>query len=266
MRTEIVKFIKRAAKRLGTEGGALGLSGGVDSAVCAALICEALGPENCLGVVIPAPDSNPQDQRDADRIAACLGMRTTFHPLDLGMFNFRRYNFETEVKPILTGDLDMPLTRPMQAPFVERLRGRMWIISYYAYKHNYFQCETLNKTEWELGWFDKFGDGAGDIAPIRHLYKTQVYELAQQYVNEGKLPQVVINRAPGCGNYPMPVSDIEEAGGLSFWEVDLILQQEDSNCENLGVPADKIAWIRKLHSTSKLSREVPLRVGKTIPK
>jgi len=258
MKSDIINFIRENAKELRNIGGALGLSGGVDSAICAALIAEAMGPSNCLGIIIPALDSNPQDAIDAEIIAKYLGIKTVLHPLNLSEFEFDKRDFEEEVKYLIL-NMDELLPPQIELPYIMKLRGRMLIVTYYARKNNYFQCETLEKTEWLLGWHDKFGDGVGDIAPIRHLYKTQVYKLAKKFVEEGKLPNLVINRSPGSGNYPL--SDYDELGGITIEEVDTILNIVHSSTDLIrkrtNVSAEKIEKIKHLVKISEVKRKVP---------
>jgi len=246
---KIIDFIKEKAEELGTTGGCVGISGGLDSSVCATLIAEALGPSNCLGIIIPAPDSNPQDTEDAKRLAEHLGIRTIYHPLNLDEFEFEDRDFEKEVKPLLLS-MDKLLPPQVELPYILKLRGRMYITTYYARKNNYFQCQTLEKTEWMLGWFDKFGDGVGDIAPIFHLYKTEVRELAESI----GVPGFILNRSPTSGNYPL--TDEEELG-MSLGEADSILKKLDKGIVEENSNFKKI---ERMVNISKPKREIPLWV------
>ena len=127
----------------------------------------------------------------------------------------------------------------------------MYIVTYYTRKNNYFQCQTLEKTEWMLGWFDKFGDGAGDIAPIFHLYKTEVRELAKSI----GVPDFILNRSPTSGNYPL--TDEEELG-MSLEEADSILKKLD---KGITEENDKFKKIEHLVNISKPKREIPLWIS-----
>ena len=265
MREEIIEFIRMVKDDMGAKGGVVGLSGGVDSSVCMALFCEAMGPENCLGIIIPAWDSNPKDKSDAQQVASCLGVRTVVHEMSLIDFKFPKHDFEKEVKPLLLS-MDKLMPSEIELPYIMKLRGRMHIITYYAKLNNYLQCQTLEKTEWMLGWFDKFGDGAGDIAPIRHLYKTQVYELAKRYIEKGMLPKLVIERKAGSGNYPL--TDYEELGGMSFEDVDDILDRlEVEHMTNrkahlTSFSPNSVAKIEHLMQISEVKRRIPWVLGK----
>jgi len=243
----IIDFIKEKAEELGVVGGCVGLSGGSDSSTCATLIAKALGPSNCLGVIIPASDSNPQDAEDAKRLAKYLKIKTVYHPLNLAEFEFEDRDFEREVKPLLLS-MDKLLPPQIELPYIMKLRSRMMVVTYYARKNNYFQCQTLEKTEWMLGWFDKFGDGAGDIAPIFHLYKTEVRELAKSI----EVPDFILNRHPTSGNYPL--TDEEELG-MSLEEADIILKKLDKGIVEENSNFKKI---ERMVSISKPKRELPL--------
>ena len=247
---KIIEFITSKNKLLGTVGGVVGISGGIDSTICAALIVKALGPSNCLGIIIPAPDSNPQDAEDANKVAEFLGIKTIYHPLNLAEFEFEDRDFEKEIKPLLLS-MNKLLPPQIELPYIMKLRGRMNIITYYARKNNYFQCQTLEKTEWMLGWFDKFGDGAGDIAPIFHSYKTEVRELAKRI----GVPDFILNRSPTSGNYPL--TDEEELG-MSLEEADIILKKLDKGIVEENRNFKKI---ERMVSISKSKREIPLWIN-----
>ena len=251
MNRYLVKFMRNVANELGAKGCAVGLSGGVDSSVCAALMCDAFGPENCLGVIIPAEDSKPEDEADAKVVANILKMPYIVHPLNLSDYEFQDRDFEKEVKPYI---LEMKTLIPssIELPYIMKLRGRALVVSYYAKKYDYLQCQTLELTEWMLGWFDKFGDGVGDVAPIRHLYKTKVYEIAKEFVKDGVLPERVIERKAGSGNYPL--TDEDELGGLTFEEVDKELDNLTKGCFKLNKRNQKIL---KLVNLSTIKRRLP---------
>lgn len=245
----IIRFIQTQNELLGTNGGVVAISGGIDSAVCAKLVVDALGNDNCLGVAIPARDSNPADKKDANRLASFLNIRIEIFPLNLLLshFDIPKYNFEKEVKPLLLS-MNKLLPPQIELPYIMTLRGRMYITTYYARKNNYFQCQTLEKTEWMLGWFDKFGDGVGDIAPIFHLYKTEVRELAKSI----GVPDFVLSRSPTSGNYPL--TDEEELG-MSLEEADIILKKLDKGIMEENSNFKKI---EKMVNISKPKREIPL--------
>jgi NAD+ synthase len=167
----IVQFIRDNTSAFA--GGVVGLSGGVDSSTCAKLMVDAIGKENVLGISIPAKDSNPNDLLDAKRVAEWLGIRFKIHPLTplldhFGVYEYIKDRNVEEIKKKYYIKPETPMPRRIAYPCVMKLRGRMYIITHYAFINDYFACQTLNKTEWLVGMFDKFGDACGDIAPIWH--------------------------------------------------------------------------------------------------
>jgi len=256
----IIDFIRSKNKLLGTAGAVVGLSGGLDSSVCAALIAKALGEDKVLGVIMPVVGSNPEDAEDAENLAKVLHIRIAFHSINflLSSFYMPRHDFEKEVKPLIVEQKEL-LPRPLDLMSTMKLRSRMYILGYYAFENNYFQCQTLEKTEWMLGWFDKFGDAAGDIAPIFHLYKTQVRQLAEYL----KLPDFVLNRAPGSGNYPL--TDEEELG-MKLDKVDSILVDLEMGLpvEDIApiedISLDKVMRIENQVEFSEIKRQIPVHL------
>lgn len=259
----ITQFIRDKNKSLKTSGSVIGLSGGLDSSVCATLLVKALGKDNVLGIIMPADDSNSRDTEDAMNLAKILDIWITFHPISylLNNFDIPKHDFDKEIKPLIIEPTAL-LPRPLDLSNTMRLRTRAYILGYYAFKNNYFQCQTLEKTEWMLGWFDKFGDAAGDIAPIFHLYKTQVRQLAEFL----KLPDFILNREPGSGNYPL---NDEQELGMSLEEVDSILYHLEKNTLNVNfedileltdIERNKIKRIRNQVEYTRVKREIPYEI------
>lgn len=258
----IIDFIKENA--IAFSGGVIGLSGGVDSSTCATLMTKAIGKENVLGVSMPARDSNPNDLVDAKRVAEWLGIKFEVHPLAPILDHFEVYDYikdrdaeEIKQKYYINARTSMP--RKIAYPCIMKLRSRMLIVGHYAYINDYFACQTLNKTEWMVGHFDKFGDACGDIAPIWHLYKTQVFELAK-YLG---VPKQTLARAPTSGNFP--VTDEEELG-ITFEKADKILWHLENDAYDLankiGVNIKDVQRIIQLVKDSKSKRDVPVTLLK----
>lgn len=229
----IIDFIKQSNKYLKTRGCAIGLSGGVDSSLCAKLAVEALGKESVLGVIMPAKDSNPSDLVIARRLAKSLGIEFEIVPITslLDLYKVyelaKKYDFDTEIKPAyLNRELwDKYITYPKEHLSMMKLRGRAYTLSDLAYRSSYFQCQTINKTEKNLTWYDVFGDMIGDVAFIEHLWKTQVYKMAKYF----KLDLEILNRPSGSGNFPL--SNLEELE-MTWEEIDTILYYLDKGIVN----------------------------------
>lgn len=220
----IVDFIRQKAGEGVFRGGFVGLSGGVDSTVCAALMVKALGHDRVFGLAMPERGSDPQDEIDARRVATWLGISYDTKSIApileyLKVYEFaKRFDFEVDIKPWLMGDT-FAMTWQKEHLYIMKLRARMLVGADYSRRLGYFQCQTINKTEKLLGWGDPFGDMAGDIAPIEHLWKTEVYELAEVL----DVPSYVIERSSGSGNFPL--SNTETIQGMTFEECDEILKR-----------------------------------------
>ncbi len=149
MKNKIVSWIKGQVKHSGAKGIVMGLSGGIDSAVVAALCKEAVGRNKLLVLFMPC-NSNPQDLKDAKLVAARLGLKSKL--VDLSSV----YNNFLKVLPS-AGGLAQGNLKP---------RLRMSALYYFANKLNYLVCGTGNKSELMVGYFTKYGDGGVDILPI----------------------------------------------------------------------------------------------------
>ncbi len=162
MKNKIISWIKQKVKDSGAKGIVMGLSGGVDSAVVAALCKEAVGRNNLLVLFMPC-NSNAQDLKDAKLVARSLGLKSKLVDLSSAYNNF--------LKGLpAAGSLARGNLKP---------RLRMSALYYFANKLNYLVCGTGNKSEFMVGYFTKYGDGGVDILPIVDLFKRQVRELAQ---------------------------------------------------------------------------------------
>ncbi len=162
----ICRFIEEYVENAGVQGIVLGLSGGVDSAVAAALSSEAIGGKNVLALMLPEKETVKQkDIEDAQAIAKQFNLL----PQTCDMTKVLKGFYES----IAVFD---PTDRLCKGNI--KARTRMIFLYYYANKQNRIVCGTSDKSETMMGYFTKWGDAASDISPIIDLYKTQVRKLA----------------------------------------------------------------------------------------
>lgn len=197
---QIEQWISTEVKRAGVSGVVLGLSGGIDSAVVAGLCARALGPENVLGVIMPA-HSLPQDARDAELTAQAFGIE------------HRTVDLSSVV------DAFMPLlpegTQLARANIKPRLR--MITLYYLANTLGRAVVGTGNRSELMVGYFTKYGDSGVDLLPLAGIYKHQVYDVAREI----GVPQPIIDRQPSAGLWEGQTD--EEEMGISYAVLDSIL-------------------------------------------
>jgi len=179
----------------------LGLSGGIDSAVVAALASEALGPENVLAAMMPSPYSSRGSIDDSVELAHRLGMKTVEEPIG-------------DAFHALRNQLDLPEPKAGNSGAVEhavenlqsRLRGN--ILMTISNAENRLLLSTGNKSELALGYCTLYGDTNGGLAVIGDVLKTEVYELARLYNREREvIPQSIIDKRPSAELAPGQFDD-----------------------------------------------------------
>lgn len=184
----IVLGIKDYFTKSGFSTAVLGLSGGIDSAVVAALASEALGPENVLAVLLPSQYSSDHSIKDAEDLVKNLGIRQQLLPIK-NIFQ----SFENELSEMFTGRTQDLTEENMQA----RIRGVLLMAI--SNKFGNILLNTSNKSEAAVGYGTLYGDMCGGLSVIGDVYKTQVYELAH-YINKDKeiIPVNTITKAPSA--------------------------------------------------------------------
>jgi NAD+ synthase len=197
----LVRFIRDEFGRCGCERAVLGLSGGLDSAVCAALAARALGPRNVLGLIMPCGDSSPKDHRDAVDLARRLGIRHA--TVDIAPQIEAYFAARPKAGRIRRGN--------------KMARERMAILYDRSAEEGSLVLGTSNKTELLIGYGTIYGDMACAINPMGDLYKTQVRELAARL----RIPAAIRRKAPTAGLWPGQTDEGEI--GLTYEEIDAIL-------------------------------------------
>ncbi|MGC8863677.1 MAG: NAD+ synthase [Armatimonadota bacterium] len=193
-------WLRERVREAGAKGLVVGLSGGLDSSVTAALAKMACG-DNVLGMIMPC-HSDPKSAADAFKVAESLGIRT--HVADLTA----AYDALIAKVPHSDG-IELTNVRP---------RLRMTALYCAAQAANYLVCGTSNKTETMVGYFTKWGDGASDVQPLGGLYKFQVRELARDL----GIPQEIITKPPTADLWEGQTDESEI--GMTYAELDAVLQ------------------------------------------
>ena len=208
---EIVKIkdhMRSAVWNARAAGFVVGISGGIDSAVACALAAKAVGPERVLGVSMPVSSNSPQDAADAKALCDALGVRLITVPLEDVQEAFLAKEHITGT-PLLAGNIASRL--------------RMTALYNIAAANGYLVCGTSNKTEYLIGYSTKWGDGAADVQPLLHLYKKDVYALAEEL----GIPQEIIDKAPSAGFFEGQTDEADI--GLTYQELDSALWNLELN-------------------------------------
>lgn len=260
--SEIRDIVLRRLKR---KGVVVAISGGIDSSVVAALCVKALGTARVLGLLLPEADSSPDSLHFANLLAQSLGLRTQVEDIAAiltaaGCYQ-RRDDAIRKVIPQYTEGYKCKIVLPdqlngsaypifsvvVESPQGERTKARLTMDSYfgvvaatnfkqrtrkmmeyyYADRHNYAVAGTPNRLEYDQGFFVKNGDGAADLKPIAHLYKTQVYQLAA-YLG---IPQEIQKRPPTTDTYSLDQSQEEFYFPLPYDRMDLCLYAKNHSLQ-----------------------------------
>ena len=254
----IAEAIRRAVTvTLRRRGTVLGLSGGIDSSVVAALCARALGPRRVLGLLMPEADSSPDSLRLGRLVADTLGIESLVEdvgPVLAATGCYRRrdaairavvpeYGEGWQSKLVLPDTVGTDRyavfsvvvrapdgrerrTRLTAAAYLDvvaatsfKQRVRKMMEYYHADRRQYAVTGTPNRLEYDQGFFVKSGDGAADLKPIAHLYKSQVYALARHL----GVPDEVQRRPPTTDTYSLAQSQEEFYFGLPLAQMDLAL-------------------------------------------
>jgi NAD+ synthetase len=184
-------------RKAGFEEVCLGLSGGIDSALVAALAAEALGPERVVALGMPSTYSSEATRTNAARTAANLGIRYLVMPIeDL------RGSFEAALRPVLGHGPDGLTEQNLQA----RIRGTL--VMAYSNKLGAFPLACGNRSEAAMGYCTLYGDTAGGLAPLGEVPKTVVYQLVA-HANRARdvIPQSVVQQPPSAELAPAQRDD-----------------------------------------------------------
>jgi len=254
----LAQFVVEQVAAQRRNGVIVGLSGGIDSAVMAALAVRAVGPEKVLGLILPEKESNPVSAAFASKHAQAMGIEhhvrditatvdsiTPYSERDVyiqslvpGYVPGCSYNItlptdllEREAFSIYMLQVRLPdgtikkkrlgidAFRTITAFANIKIRARMLHLYAEADHRSLLVGGTTNRTEYLLGDFCKYGDGGTDIEPLAHLYKNQIYQIAHHL----GVIQEIIKRVPSPDTFSLPVSDQEFFFRIPFERLDHLL-------------------------------------------
>jgi NAD+ synthase len=277
----IVDALRRIVGReLRRRGGVVGVSGGIDSSVTVSLCARAFGPERTLAVLMPEADSDDETLEISRLVADSLGVQTVLEDITEILSATRCYErrdeavrrvipefgegwkFKIVLPSVLGTDAYRLFTLVAQSPDGETVEARLPANEYLTivaatnfkqrtrkmleYFHadalNYAVIGTPNRLEYDQGFFVKLGDGAADAKPIAHLYKTQVYALAEYL----EVPERIRTRKPTTDTYSLPQGQDEFYFSLPFDKMDLCLYGRNNGiapediAATLGIAAEDV--------------------------
>ena len=250
-------LVETVARRLGRRGAVLGVSGGIDSALCLALAAQALKPSHSLALLMPDRDTPPDAMARAQLYCDALGVPSLVEDITasleaLGCYRRRDaavrrlfpdygegWRHKIAIRPRQAADRLPYFTLIVEAPdgtrdtrrlphetyleivaatnFKQRVRKSMEY--HHADRLNYAVIGTPNRLEYELGFFVRGGDGLADVKPIAHLYKTQVYALAECL----GVPEEIRRQPPSTDTFSLPQTQDEFYFEMSYAAADLVL-------------------------------------------
>lgn len=239
---ELVEFLRENFKKAGFSKAVLGLSGGIDSALVAYLLRDALGKENILAIMMPYKSSNPDSLNHAKLVIEDLKINSkTIEITDMIDAYFKN---EKEASSLRMGN--------------KMARERMSILFDYSSKENALVVGTSNKTEIYLGYSTQFGDSACALNPIGDLYKTNIWDLSRYL----KIPNELIEKKPSADLWEGQTD--EQEMGLTYKEADQVLYrmlEENKTVEEVlgkGFNKDLVDNIVRRMNRNEYKRRMPL--------
>lgn len=203
----LVRFLRAETEKFGFARGVLGVSGGIDSSVAAALAARALGPKNVLGLLLPFRSSSESSERLGRELCASLGIRCE----------------RVDITPMVDGYLAQAQLSTSRAEDRVRCgnvmaRARMVAVFDHSARDRALVVGTSDKSEMLLGYTTWYGDSASAINPLGDLYKSQVYALARHL----GIPKEICEKPPSPDLWPGQTAEGEM--GMRYEEVDPLLR------------------------------------------
>ena len=240
-RQVIGPFIRGQLRQAGFEKAVLGLSGGIDSALVAYLVAEAIGAERLLCVLMPYRSSSDASRTDAEDVVRRLGAASEL--VDISPMVDAFFASDPDAAPLRRGNV--------------MARQRMTVLYDRSVTWGGLVVGTGNKTESLIGYTTHFGDNACAFNPIGDLYKSQVRQLAAAM----GVPEQIIRKAPSADLWPGQTDEAE--AGFSYPVLDRLLYQRvdrrrtDEELAALGFDPALVARVDRLIATSEFKRQVP---------
>jgi NAD+ synthase len=296
----ICDWIRATTHDVKRRGAVVAFSGGIDSSVVGSLCVRALGKENVAGLLMPEEDSGPETLGLSTGMVEHLGISYRLESLTpilaaVGCYRRRDEAIRSVVpdyqpgwkhKIVLPGVLDTDSYRVysivVQTPEGETRKERLPVGAYLAIvaatnfkqrtrkmmeyheadRLNYVVAGTPNRLEYDQGFFVKLGDGAADLKPIAHLYKTQVYQMAEFL----GVPAEIRQRPPTTDTYSLPQSQEEFYFSLPYDRMDLCLFARDNGygaeeaASGLGLTAEQVERVyRDIDGKRRFARYLHLQ-------
>jgi NAD+ synthase len=266
----ITARLRAISRELRRRGGVVGVSGGIDSSVTLGLCARAFGPERTLAILMPEADSDPDTLELSRSVADAFGVETVVEDITgileaTGCYTRREeavrsvipqygpgWKFKIVLPSVVATEAYRLFSLVAQSPDGETVEARLPAEQYrtivaatnfkqrtrkmleyfHADRLNYSVVGTPNRLEYDQGFFVKLGDGAADIKPIAHLYKSQVYRLAEHL----GVPERVRSRPPTTDTYSLPQSQEEFYFSVPYATMDLCLY-----AHNHGLPPEAVS-------------------------
>jgi NAD+ synthase len=277
VKNKIIDFMKKIKGESNVKGIAIGLSGGLDSTIVAYLLKEAIGSENILGIHMNSSTTPKEDQKHFKLIAENLNIKYKEIAIDdlsnefiklATSSSFENENNWSEKKEYVKSEkiANVSVTGKEHSEYIQKIaegnlksRIRMSILYYYANLNNFLVAGTSNRSELLIGYFTKYGDGAGDILPIANIYKTQLKKLAHEW----NIPEDIVNKPPSAGLWNEQTD--EDEIGFRYEILDRILYlivdkklDNDSISKELNISTHEINKIRSRIDNNKHKLQFPL--------
>ena len=199
----LTSFIREELNKFNYKRGILGLSGGLDSSVCALLAAKALKPENVTGLILPYGNTFAEDVKDAQEFSQLLGIKSK----------------TIDISPMIDAYFSGYPTKSKVKQGNKMARERMSILYDFSAREKALVLGTSNKSELLLGYGTIHGDMACAINPLGDLYKTQIRQLAEHL----RIPEKIRKKSPSAGLWVGQTDEREI--GISYDKMDKILYQ-----------------------------------------